>query len=226
MHQWAAADQVWSSTLRLNRTFDARAALFYVDLLLARHEVPEAYKAWQQISERSSSLKPYIAPGNLVVNASFNQEFLNAAFDWHYSAQNGVGMVLDPTQTHQGSEALLITYSGSSNESAGISQYIPVTPGVSYVASAWVKSEELQSANGPQLSVYDGYRNQEYARSDETLGTSGWHRVQAAFTAGKDANLVVIRFSRDPGSTRIQGKFWIDNVHMSQRIGDATEPAQ
>ena len=104
--------------------------------------------------------------------------------------------MLDSTQTHQGIEALLITYSGS-NEDAGISQYVPVTPGVQYVASAWVKSEELQSANGPRLGVYDGYRNLACAQSEETLGTSSWHRVQHALAeaTGSPPNCIC---KRDP----------------------------
>jgi hypothetical protein len=119
-----------------------------------------------------------------------------------------------------GAESLSVTYSGS-NEDVGISQYVPVTPNSSYVASAWVKSEELQSANGPRLRVYDGYRNLEYAESEETLGTTSWHRVQTVFTVGKDTTLVLIRFSREPGSTLIRGRFWIDNVHMLQNVGES-----
>ena len=222
--QWAAADHVWSSMLGLNREFDPRSALFYVDALLATQDVAGAHNVWQQIADRSSTLKPYITSDNLVVNAGFDHEFLNAAFDWRYSARPGAAVMLDSTQTYQGMAALLITYSGS-NEDAGISQYVPVTPGVSYVASAWVRSEELQSANGPRLCVYDGYRTLTYAESEETLGTSGWHRVQAAFTPGKDTTLVVIRFSREPGSTLIQGRFWIDNVHMLPGVAEAPPSA-
>ena len=224
--QWVPAQQVWSSMLGLNRHFEARAALFYVDALLAKQDVLGAQKVWQQIVNASSDLKAYITPGNLVVNPSFDHEFLNAAFDWHYSGQNGVAMVLDPTQTHESSEALLITYSGANNEDAGISQPVPVTPGVAYIASAWVKSEELDTANGPQLTVFDGYHNQTLARSDETLGSTSWHQVQATFTAPKETNLVMIRVSREPASTRIQGKLWIDNVHLVQNIEQPAEPVR
>ena len=222
--QWASAQQMWLSMLALNRHFETRSALVYVDALLTKHDVPAAQKVWQEIVDASPDLKPYISPGNLVINSSFSHEFLNAGFDWHYSGQNGVAMVLDPTETHEGSEALLITYSGAANEDAGISQPVPVAPGIAYIASAWVRSEELETANGPQLSVFDGYHNQALARSDETLGSTGWHQVQAAFTAPKETNLAVIRISREPASTRIQGKFWIDNVHMVQNIGQTNEP--
>nr|UXE41689.1 hypothetical protein Hi04_10k_c5966_00022 [uncultured bacterium] len=224
--QWVPAQQVWSSMLGLNRHFEARAALFYVDALLAKQDVLGAQKVWQQIIDASSDLKAYINPGNLVVNPNFEHEFLNAGFDWHYSGQNGVAMVLDPTQTHESSEALLITYSGANNADAGVSQCVPVTPGVAYVASAWVKSEELDSANGPQLTVFDGYYSNALARSDEILGSTSWHLAQATFTAPKETNLVVLRVSREPASTRIQGKLWIDNVHLVQSIAETTDPVR
>jgi len=219
--QWGAAEQVWSSMLQLNRKFDPHAALFYVDALLAKRDVTGARKVWQQLAEGSSSLKPYITPDNLVVNTSFDHDVLNAGFDWHYAALPGVTVMLDSSQAHLGNESLLITYSGSAAD-AGIWQYVPVTPGVSYVASAWVRSEELESADGPRLAIYDGYKNVEYGHSEETLGTTSWHRVEATFTATNDVMLVLVRFSRKPGDTRIRGQFWVDEVRLSQR-GSAAE---
>jgi hypothetical protein len=217
--QWTAANYVWSSMLALNREFDARSALFYVDALLAKRDVAAAQIAWKQIAERSGRLQRYVTPGNLLVNARFDQEFLNAAFDWHYSVQPGAALEVDSAQSYRGGEALLITYSGSSNQDAGLSQYVPVTPGVRYMASAWVKSEELETANGPQLTVDDGYRKQEFSRSEETLGTTEWHVVRAPFIVAGDSNLVVIRFSRVPGSTLIRGKFWINSLQVLQDPG-------
>ena len=215
-HQWKAADQAWSSMLQLNREFDPRDALFYVDALLAERNVTGARKVWQQVAERSSSLKPYITPDNLVVNTSFEHEILNAGFDWQYASLPGVAVMLDSTQNHRGSESLLIAFSGSADD-AGIWQYVPVTPGASYVASAWVRSEELESADGPRLAIYDGYKNIEYGHSEETLGTTNWHRVEATFTAAHDVMLVLVRFSRKPGDTRIRGQFWVDDVRLWQR---------
>ena len=221
--QWAAADHVWSSMLQLNREFDPRSALFYVDSLLARRDVAGARNAWQQIADRSNRLKPYITPDNLVVNASFDHDILDAGFDWHYSARPGVAVMLDSSQTHRSSQSLLITYSGAA-EDTGIWQYVPVTPGASYVASAWVKAEELQSANGPRLSLCDGYQDIEYGHSEEALGTTSWHRVEATFTARDDVVLVRVRFSRKPGDTQIHGRFWVQDVRLSQAGSASPEP--
>ena len=215
--QWRAADQVWSSMLQLNREFDPRAALFYVDALLAHRDVTGAQKAWQQLADKSSSLSQYRTPENLVVNTSFDHDILNGGFDWHYTALPGVAVMLDSTQSHRGSESLLITYSGSADD-AGIWQYVPVTAGGSYVASAWVRSEDLESADGPRLAIHDGYKNIEYGHSEDTLGTTSWHRVEATFTAPRDPALVLIRFSRRPGNTQIRGQFWVDDVRLSQLV--------
>lgn len=211
--QWLPAYQVWSSTLQLNRQYDPRAALFYIDALLAERNVTDARKVWLQLSAKSPNLKVYNASDNLLINGSFDHDILNAGFDWHYEALPGVAVVLDSTQAHLGNESILITFSGSSDD-VGIWQYVPVIPGTSYTASAWVRSEELQSAVGPRLAIYDGYKNIEYGKSEETLGTTGWHRVEALFIAPPEVTLVVVRFSRKAGNSQIQGQFWVDDVRL------------
>jgi tetratricopeptide (TPR) repeat protein len=220
--EWRAADQVWSSMLQLNQQFDPRAALFYVEGLLAHRDVAGARKVWHQLADRSSSLNQYMTSDNLVVNASFDYDILNAGFDWHYAALPGVAVMLDSTQTHRGSESLLITYSGSADD-AGIWQFVPVTAGASYVASAWVRSEDLESADGPRLAIYDGYKDIEYGHSEESSGTTSWHRVEATFTAPRDADLVSVRFSRKPGNSRIRGQFWVDDVRLSPLVSLSPE---
>jgi hypothetical protein len=214
--QWSAAGQMWSGLLGLNRDFDPNDALFYVDALLAKSDAAGARDAWQSLVRASSGLQSYLRPGNLVVNPGFNHKILNAGFDWRYRPLPGVSLLLDSTQSYQGTESLLVTYSGPSQD-AGMFQYVPVTPGTSYVASSWVKSEELQSANGPRLTVSNPYNDLEYAHSEETLGTTSWHQVEAAFTALPGVDLVSIRFSRQPGDTWIQGRFWIGYVELSQK---------
>ncbi|MBV9501239.1 MAG: carbohydrate binding domain-containing protein [Acidobacteriaceae bacterium] len=222
-NEWNPAAHTWSSLLALNREIDPHSALFYVDALLANRNVAGAQSAWAELVQRSRELHSYIQPDNLVVNPGFDREILNAGFDWHSAAVPNVSVMLDSTQSHQGSVSLLITYSGPS-EDAGMCQYLPVTPGTTYMASAWVKSEELESANGPRLTISDPYKNLEYAHSDETVGTSSWHRVLTSFTAGPETNLILLRFTRKPGDTQIRGRFWVDGVRFSQNAVMNDEP--
>jgi tetratricopeptide (TPR) repeat protein len=220
--EWAATDHAWEMLLAMNRSFDPRSALFYVDALMSRRRVAAAQKAWDQLVQRSSVLKPYVRPDNLVVNANFDHDILNAGFDWHYSAVSNASVTLDSTQSYQSNQALLVTYSGVSTDT-GMQQYVPVKPGTAYVVSAWVKSEELRGANGPRLAVSDPYQNIEYAHSDDTLGTTAWHQVHTVFTTGPETNLIVLHFSRQPGDTRIEGRFWEDGVRLAERAEPSSE---
>jgi hypothetical protein len=220
--QWGAANQIWLALWALKRPIDPRSVLFYIDALLAKRDINGARAAWNLLVERTRTLKPYVRPGNLIVNASFDREILNSGFDWHYSTIPNVATMLDSTQSHDGGESLLVSYSGPSEE-IGMSQYVPVLPGVTYTTSAWVKSEELETANGPRLSVVDPYTSTEYAHTEETAGTTAWHRVTAQFTTGPDTHLVLLRFSRQPSETRIEGRFWVDGVHLAQNDADNSD---
>jgi tetratricopeptide (TPR) repeat protein len=218
--QWAAADHTWSAMLELHQEFDPHSALFYVDALLANHDGARAQQVWQQLVT-SGSLQSRIHPGNLVVNPGFDQNLLNAGFDWRYSAQPGASVALDQTQFYGGGQSMLVKF-WAPNSDIGLSQYVVVVPGTSYLASAWVKSEELETANGPVLAVCDAYSNVEYVHSEETMGSSTWHRVQAAFVAEQGTNVIVLRFLRHPESTQITGRFWIDSVELSP-VGSETK---
>ncbi len=97
-------------------------------------------------------------------------------------------------------------------------EYVAVKPNTKYTISAWVKSEELQSANGPRISVSDAYDDNSYAVSQETVGTTAWHHLENNFQTGPQTELLAIRFKRDPANTRVKGKFWVDGVSLRPTV--------
>ncbi len=212
-NQWEFAHEAWSAMLQLNAAADYRNALFYVDALLQNREAGRAHQAWEQLASRSPALAHYIVPGDLVVDGGFEQPILNAGFDWRYSLQPGSVIALDPDQHHSGAQSLLITYNGAGGD-AGVLQYVPVKPNTQYTISAWVRSEHLDAANGPVISISDAYDGKPLVQTQEILGTTTWHSVEANFQAGPQTELVTIRISRDPATTHIKGKFWIDDLSL------------
>jgi hypothetical protein len=223
-NEWEAAHDVWSALLRLNRAFDYHSALFYVDSLLQKRDVARAGEAWEQLASRSATLNHYSRTDDLVMDGNFAEEILNAGFDWRYSAQPGSAVSLDTTEFHSGSQSLLISYSDTGGDS-GMYEYVAVKPNTPYTVSAWVKSEELQSANGPRISVSDAYDNDPYALTQETVGTTPWHRLESSFQTGPETELLAIRFKRDPGNTRVKGKFWVDGISLKPTVKSLrTEP--
>ncbi|MGA3128994.1 MAG: carbohydrate binding domain-containing protein [Candidatus Korobacteraceae bacterium] len=220
-NEWGAAQHVWSALLQLNRQFDYRHALFYVDALLQHQDVAGADEAWKQLASRSSVLSRYNSPDNLIVNADFAEEILNGGLDWRYSAQPGTAVSVDTTQFHTGNQSVLISYSDAGGNS-GLSQYVPVKPDTRYTVAAWVKSEELRSANGPVISVSDAYNNTRYALTPETLGTTPWHVVENSFQTAPTTRLVIVRIVRDPANTRILGQLWINDISLRPIRGVST----
>jgi tetratricopeptide (TPR) repeat protein len=211
--QAGAASRVWSAFLRLNREFDFHQALFYVDYLLNRREVAPAFAAWKELASHSAAMAPYLDPDDAVSDGEFSEEFLDSGFDWRYSGRSDVNVTLDTSDVHSGNRSLALTFSGSANDS-GLYELVAVEPNLRYSLSAWVKSEELQTAFGLRVMASDPYNSTNYAMTDDTVGTTVWHRVAADFQTGPATRLLKIRFGRDSSGTQVQGRFWVDQVSL------------
>jgi len=216
-NEWEGAHQIWSALVGLNREVDYRQGLFYVEQLLQKPDVAGANRAWEQLASRSPTLSRYSRGDNLVVNGGFEEEILNAGFDWRYSERTGTKVRPDASEFHSGGRSILVSYNGVGGDS-GMSQYVPVKPNTQYTLSAWVRSQELESANGPCISVSDARDNKPYALTQETLGTTAWHRLETSFQTGPETELVAICFTRDPGNTLVRGKLWVDDVSLRPTV--------
>ena len=213
-----AARQIWLSLMHLNAPLDFHHGLFYIDSLIQARSVPEASEAWKQLMSRSRVLQVYSQPDNLVMDGTFTQEILNSGFAWRYVPKLQIALALDKSEFHTGNRSLRLVYSGSGSD-AGIFQYIAVRPGARYRLSAWVKSDQLETANGPAITIVDGYNNATYRSTEETVGTTPWHRVETEVQTGPETNLLILAVLRRPGETRIQGKFWVDDIKLEPLQG-------
>jgi tetratricopeptide (TPR) repeat protein len=208
-----SAGLVWSALMQLDVPFDFHGSLFYIDRLLQAKEVTRANEAWQDLASRSKELKAYSESDNLITDPSFAYEILNSGFDWRYTPRPQITVTLDNSVYHTRNRSLKIVYSQNGSD-AGISQYIAAEPDTRYRLTAWVRSDDLESANGPVLSMLDAYDGTTYGITEETLGTTPWRRVQAEFRSRHDSRLLLFTVQRRPGESRIQGRFWIDDIRL------------
>lgn len=210
-----SAHQIWSALMQLQTDIDFHQGLFYIDGLLQARLAARASDAWKQLSSKSKALQAYSQSDNLITDGSFAQEILNSGFDWRYDPKPQIAVTLDSAEFHTGNRSLRLVYSESGSD-AGIFQYIAVQPNTMYRVSAWVKSEALETANGPTLTILDAYDNAIYGATEETVGTTPWHLVETAVQCGPETKLLILAVLRRPGETRIQGNFWIDDVKVSR----------
>jgi hypothetical protein len=212
-NQPEAAAQVWSRLMALNVTVNYPDALFYVDKLLVWRNVAGAERAWEQLAERSKGFDVYQRHDqNLVVNGSFENKVLSSGFGWRLYPQ-GTTMEPDEDTAKDGHRSLLVTYSVPVFE-AGLSQLVPVEPDTGYTASAWIRTEDLQTANGPRLTVTDGNTGAIVGASEPSSYTTDWRKVELQFHTGRDTKLVAVRLFRDRQDTVIRGRLWIDDVQI------------
>ena len=217
-NQPAAAAEVWSKLIGLNAEMDYHSALFYVDRLLGWQDVVGAEKAWKQIGEHSAELGAYQSDQNLVINGSFENDVLNSGFDWRINPQ-GTTIKVDDEVAHKGHRSVLVTYSTPVLD-PGLSQVLPVEPNVSYIASAWIKTDELQTANGPRLAAFDAYSGAKLATSEPTSYTTDWTNAELQFRTGQDTKLVALKLTRDRQDTVIRGRLWVDDVQLHKSATD------
>jgi len=217
----APAHDAWARLIALHQEFDYRKAMFYVNGLIDARDVAGAQDAWGQLISQSPELARYPVSGNLVVNWNFAEDVLNGGFDWRYSPIPNVTVSLDPDDVRAGGKSLQVTY-GNSGADSGVYQYVPVDPNTRYTLSAWVKSDDLRTANGPTIAALDAFDSTTLGSSRETAGSTPWHEISTDFQTGKATKLVLIRFPRDPGSTAIRGRFWVNGVTLNRT--QATKP--
>jgi hypothetical protein len=213
----AGAAKVWASLVQLHKPFETRSALRYVEYLISRHEVGQAHTVWVQTAQLCGMPWYLSSHDNLIVNSGFDSEILNSGFDWHYRKQPGVDLSLDPTDFHGGHRSLSINFDGPGVNEAGIFQNIPVDAATNYEFSAYYKSENVDGAGGPRLSIEDAYTGATYFLSDDLKDAEMWREAGGQFKTAPDAQLLRIRLLRVPYGSPIRGKLWIDDLRLIER---------
>jgi len=215
--QTGAAAQVWQALMGLRQSISPDAAFPYVQYMLDEKEVERARAAWDQLLRRDEALRGYLAPGNLVSNGGFEEDILNGGFSWRYQSDPHVALAIDQREAYRGNRSLSIAFDGEAVADAGIYQLIVVEPNTEYRISARVKTEGMEGAGGPQLAVIDRYSRKQFFLSPECTGTTPWRDVEGDFRTDADSKLLMLRIVRVPGTTRVRGRMWLDEVSVVRK---------
>jgi tetratricopeptide (TPR) repeat protein len=214
-NETAAAAKVWDKLVELNQPVDRRYTFEYIRYLAAQQEPDQARKVWQKAATLSDLAAYQPSTENLVVNGDFNQEILNAGFDWMYRQSPDISLTLDPTQFHSGHGSLHLEIDSRGIEDAGIRQLIAVTPNTSYQFSSYFKAEALSGAGGLHFVVQDLYTGKTYFTSEDFSNVDFWKQAAGSFSTDDNTKLVVLRIQREPAGSPIKGRLWIDGVRLS-----------
>ncbi len=212
----SAADQAWQGVLDSNGGIEAKELFFYIDSLIARQQIEKAGSVWNFVATRDPQIQKRLQPGNLAINGDFESKLLNGGFDWRYTPSSDTSASIDTSSFHGGTRSLLLQFDASHSPDLGVFELVPVEPGKHYSIHAFMRSEELQSANGMRLGVTDYYSGAVLANSEEVLGTTGWRDLSTSFTCGLGTRLVKIGVVRVPPVGLFEGKLWVDDVRVER----------
>jgi tetratricopeptide (TPR) repeat protein len=207
------AETIWSRLVTLQQPFDPQLATPYIENLFAQRDVGAAKKAWNELAHIDPDFRPYQpTASNLVVNGGFEEKLLNMGFDWRYEDRPHVTLVTDVDQFHGGRRSLLVTFDGGAVVDSGLSQWIAVEPNTRYDFSAYVKADNIYTADGPRFDIQDAYSKDSLLLTQEILGTTDWKNVGGSFKTGPNTGVVLLSVMRTPGAGLITGRLWIDDV--------------
>ncbi len=183
--------------------------LRYVSMLIDKGIIKSAKKAWAG----------KYGDWEGVWNGSFEKGLTNSGFDWTYNDSEGTRIVLDETVKGRGN-TVRVEFDGSSNiDFYNLRQNLPAEGNTEYELSAWMKSNDLPSRNGVFWEAYCPRIKGLYAKSEEVLGTTDWHRVSVTFeTPGNcdQLRIVLRRYPSDRIYGNMKGTVWIDDVNLKK----------
>jgi tetratricopeptide (TPR) repeat protein len=209
-----AAAQVWNQVTAEGRPFDPKLAFPYVQYMLAQKQVAGAQEIWKQLAAVNPGFAPYLPYPGMMVNSGFEQDILNAGFDWRYQQVPHVSLALDASEARGGKRALAINFDGGPVGDLGFWQLVPVQPGTTYEMTAYSQAAEWSGTGGLRLAVEDAFDHTPCGASELLATTAGWRASALTFTTGPQTTLVMVKLVRDPAGGVLAGKFWLDDVSL------------
>ena len=209
-HAFAAASELVAAGTAEN----AEAVLDTVDALFRAGAIEESVSIWNQAVRagwlKADALDPQ--QGRSLANQNFSAGF-GQAFYWRS---------LNPPQivaTSSGPDGGLgLEFSGRQPETCDIAgQFVPLLPKRSYSLTVHGRAEGIAPDGGVQWSIITAPAGKRIAGG--LLGFNGSEPGDAVFSFETPADPVptelLLSYTRTPGQVRIQGRLWIDWVHLA-----------
>lgn len=214
------AYQFWNETVAGGSNVSFPDARPYLEQLIASSHFSQAFKVWQDL-ERIGAIHSTESrdSANRIFNGDFEQEPLNAGFDWRYQPQEYLAFDFADTDSHEGHRCLRIDFNVPHNaDYEPVYQIVPVEPNQQYVLAAHLRSADITSDSGPRLRVVDTQCPACLSvESEGTLRSTTWHDVSLNFLTGPHTQAVRISVFRPRSRSfpmEIQGHFWLDSASL------------
>src|SRR6185503_8108019 len=171
----------------------------------------------------------YSQPGRplpIISNGSFESEISKSLgqFDWSLARNEYVSPSIDSSIARTGDHSLRIDFSGrdTTRLDGQLKQIITVRPGARYTLECYVKTERLETPEGPRVVIGDLASGVELASSAPvSAGTSDWRRLTFDFAVPQSARAFLLTIKRVPKfsyDNPTRGTIWFDDFAISEQV--------
>jgi hypothetical protein len=168
----------------------------------------------------------YAQPGRplpLIWNGSFESDSSSRfpQFDWVISRNDYAIARVDSPTAHDGTRSLRIDFLGrdTTRLDGQVKQALVLRPGARYQLSFFLKTERLETPEGPRVVITDS--STEIVSSAPILeGSSDWRAMAVEFTAPSNARAATIAIKRVPKfayDKPTSGTVWFDDFVLTEQ---------
>ena len=214
------AYEFWSELVAEGSNVSFSAAHPYLEQLIASSYFSRAFKVWQDLERIGAIHRPESRDSaNRIFNGDFEQEPLNAGFDWRYQPQEYLAFDFADTDSYEGRRCLRVDFNVPHNtDYEPVYQIVPVEPNQQYLFAAHLRSADITSDSGPRLRIVDPQCPACLSvESENTVGSTPWHEVSLSFLTAPHTQAIRISVRRPRSRSfpmEIQGHFWLDAASL------------
>ena len=185
-------------------------------------------RLYHQAAEVSNTLAPaaaHTAPGKFI-DGNFESgasHLERSIFGWKVASSSQAQIGVDVEQGYQSARSLRILFQVRVKlDDINVSQVVPVTPDTEYDLEFAIKTQKLETADLPFVTVFDEVEGKLLATSEAApFGTNDWKVIKVRFKTGPKTQAITMRIQRTAcapeASCPIYGTVWYDNFNLQPR---------
>ncbi|HEV7473365.1 MAG TPA: tetratricopeptide repeat protein [Pyrinomonadaceae bacterium] len=190
-----------------------------IGALVIAHRYHQAMEIWNEVAPGPV----YHADFGHVLDRGFEDNLAHGAgavFGWQVQSNSQVQIGIDGGQGHTGSRSLRLYFQVRSHiEAINVTQLVPVKPNTEYDFECYLKTDRLESAETPVISIVNAADDAYLGHSTPApSGSNNWQRVAFSFKTGPQAEAIKVRMIRstcaDSAVCPIFGTVWYDDFDL------------
>lgn len=199
----------WSRIEDGKEPWQQKQLLSFLEMLLRSGKVAEAGIIW----------RTYLNPNSLVYDGNFLQPFMQQAFGWRSSRDQGFEKRFAESGGNIQGRSLHYRFKGWDNlRFQHLYQIVPLVSGRKYQLTAEFKSAKMTTDQRPYLEI-SGYKcTMPNARTDMVAPNQDWQQYQIDFAVPEDCAAIVVRLRRNESlqiDSKLAGQLWMKNIVIS-----------